>query len=820
MLQAVSTDTFGGLSGYKRPNQGNPTRIPSNQPAFRGVNNKPGSDIRAPAIKSSANRNNRGTNVQIPYARETLIDPVADVGRLKNGDVAFVSRTRHEVPGYAHSRYSRLLGVDALNRAMGPAYWDVTTETGKHRYLLIDSKNPADDWRSVPTLQEWALDGVVLSSEASETFYNHAEGKRDNQLYNIAIQGPTPVNNGFVEEFQSWDQMARMQQGLPSQLPSFHAAGTERRSGVLDDLKDGKKWDFAADYNGPNYHLYPLQMFDRNIGVLNELYVGLVCTEYKLDGTDTNILSNMDNVGKLTDQMDQLLKKLDATEATKANTAMASKNRANAINRQRKGINKLKRALFGRSMKNDDIRKMIDDGTFEEAIANAFANTLPKLYRARSAFQSMGWWDGAKVKVDKKEGGIPKQSFCAYRYVLFTSAQALELDNDPMMPNDKRMAMPDGEQVFKKRRPNGDVTPFDNFEQRKEDFRHMVGAWKVGNVMDMKAATMPSYGGGPVDAGFRVTVNVNVDFLDWRALRRMYTPAGINGTQICEAFVQPWKAKPNSQQEPESTVILKWPTVFNSEKPDDNKPYDPQHFYEGKDKPVKDKPGTDPPPTQGGGGSSADTGASIRRGRLSQLVVVPEVAPEHADDIDKHEESLDAALANLRILLAPITEEEIAAHHAGLALPPVAAMVMAPTSLPATTSLPTPTPPPETAETAAAAGAMRRRPGSTPSPSPGRAVAEPLAVGPSAPVASQPTNVVANPGIEAPSAPPSTQRKRRQPTAVADPFSQIFGGESSDVMQPLNPAHRSDGSGGSGGAAGASGRSYQRRGKGGSGSKD
>ena len=69
LVAAVETDTYGGLSGFKRPVQGNPTRIPGNQPAFRGAPNTPGDSIRTPAIKSSANHPDRKTNVLIPYTR-------------------------------------------------------------------------------------------------------------------------------------------------------------------------------------------------------------------------------------------------------------------------------------------------------------------------------------------------------------------------------------------------------------------------------------------------------------------------------------------------------------------------------------------------------------------------------------------------------------------------------------------------------------------------------------------------------------------------------------------------------------------------------
>ena len=80
LVAAVGTDTYGGLSGFKRPNPGNPTRIPGNLPAFRGVVNKPGSAIKTPAIKSSTNHPDRKTNVQIPYARVVPVEGHAKVG--------------------------------------------------------------------------------------------------------------------------------------------------------------------------------------------------------------------------------------------------------------------------------------------------------------------------------------------------------------------------------------------------------------------------------------------------------------------------------------------------------------------------------------------------------------------------------------------------------------------------------------------------------------------------------------------------------------------------------------------------------------------
>ena len=38
----------------------------------------------------------------------------------------------------------------------------------------------------------------------------------------------------------------------------------------------------------------------------------------------------------------------------------------------------------------------------------------------------------------------------------------------------------------------------------------VVGAWRVGNVIDTKATKMPFFEGGPTETGNRLTVNVGV----------------------------------------------------------------------------------------------------------------------------------------------------------------------------------------------------------------------------------------------------------------------------------------------------------------------
>ena len=231
-------DPFQGLSGYKRDINGRPTSINGQQPAFRGAPNKPGEEIRAPAIRSSSNHPDRKSNVTIPYTRSVPVSELAKVGRLSPGDVAFISagprsenilvrdgggtpedpnpreieRTAYfgsmPLPGgnlKGQNHLYRLVGIDFMNKHLGnsgskmpdgireipiPENWNVRT-------VLVGSDIAADEWRSVPFLQDWTLDGVVLSCDQPATHYGVGEEGRQAQDFNMCVQGPAPVNNGY-----------------------------------------------------------------------------------------------------------------------------------------------------------------------------------------------------------------------------------------------------------------------------------------------------------------------------------------------------------------------------------------------------------------------------------------------------------------------------------------------------------------------------------------------------------------------------------------------------------------------------------------------
>lgn len=72
VIEAVRpSSAYGGLSdGYRRAQLGYPTGTVGQPPRFRGETNVPGNAVQAPKILSSSARNNRQTNVCLPYARK------------------------------------------------------------------------------------------------------------------------------------------------------------------------------------------------------------------------------------------------------------------------------------------------------------------------------------------------------------------------------------------------------------------------------------------------------------------------------------------------------------------------------------------------------------------------------------------------------------------------------------------------------------------------------------------------------------------------------------------------------------------------------
>lgn len=415
VVSVSSAPTFGGLTGYKRPALGKPTQVPSNLPSFRGKSATPGGDVRAPAIQNSKNRNDRGTNVAIPYARLCPIDHSQDLGRVARGDVCFVSRFQVTAHHVNFSRQERVIGLDYLNKMLG----NDRTKTPKGRKtspmwsvgktVLLDSDgHMADNWRAASALRDWTCDGIVMSND--EPHAHVSNGKNDVQQFNICVQGPTTVNNGFQ------DNNGNGVEAYPRAISERHGYG---------------KQGAVAIGGVPYYQSFPMQMFDRKIMPLSTVYVGLVAISHTLDD----------------DTRDELRRQSP--------------------------------------MMPEPTKQALDNAT----------------------------------------------EFFSFKFVCFSD----------------RAAKYSGDEHKK------DATgssPFDPYcPASKADYAYMVGAWKIGRVMDTSASRRDVYSGGPVDTAQQLTVNVCLEWMDWRALRRVIgndtIASGLSGSQFDDR-------------------ILQWPTQYSS----------------------------------------------------------------------------------------------------------------------------------------------------------------------------------------------------------------------------------------------------------------
>lgn len=762
MIAAVGGDKYGGLTGYKRPLQSNPTRLPGNLPAFRGVKNTPGDRIRSGPIKSSSAHPDRKTNICIPYARVTPLQGAENMGRCSPGDIVFCSRNRPDIPGYAHARMTRLVGVDFLNRflAIGTDDRVNTLDRGLiPSKILVGSTNPVNDWRSVPFLQEYVMDGIVLSNDEPAAFGAAMNSPHDAQLFNLAIQGPAAVNNGFLD-MQGTGQLSR-----------------SMGKNYMETPHDMQDW--AQKFQGARYHEYPLQMFDRSVNCLDELFCGLVATRvvYQTSG-------------------------------------------------ERKAVVEKLRAEYV-ALREGDLQEAQQGGLLPQ-LEVYYENELRKIQAAidneyERPFKKAGLFpDGADAPTET--------SFYKFKYVLFTSAQ---LDHfvarkTPTKPEDRFQPVVDRypEEAY--------PTSVGLHAQKVEDFKNLVGAWKIGKVIDKKAAKMPYFEGGPKDTGYRVTCNVNIEWVDVRMLAEKYAPGSATYPGMTHLTL---RRKP---------VVFHWPSQFSgaayaagatTQTPTVASSVKRDEFLTLADfRAKRQRLGYRVAP-------QAEAVAPPEEEEDEPLELAPILAPIDPISLRQHlfkpkptfngdRAAFAAAVAemmhhNIKLLKDPLTAEEAASVGAP---PPLQRHVQAPAPAPAPALAPTgtsnptrsalfsppevsankgkapapPSPAPaeeaaeEAADTAAAMESpgnanIRRRGGNTPSPSPdrGQAPVDASAAGPS--------------GAAEAAAPRSGPRRQR--AAQGDVFSDIFGKADASVPQPLNPAHQSKG------PAGSSGRSLPRRGR-------
>ena len=317
---AVTVDN--PLTGVKRPALSNPVNVPKQLPGFRGRSIDSDGPIKVPKLRHG-NLNNETSNVRIPYNRVTPLEFLSSfTGRLSPGDVIFVHKY---APGFLSARpqaqnatlgvntTSRVVGLDGLNRLLmgsNPEGWKVgmnvmwLNRPGERERVPADVTSGSNTAEfALTVLDEYRLDGIVVSNDEPGAFTS--SGSRDNCIFNVAIQGPTPINNGFLQ-YEDEDGGSDMPQYNPltgvtnMRSVEAHARGSVESGRHLTEGggipgRVGSPWlgngkvDFVANFCG-TYSQYPSQMFDRRVEILNTLYLGLrafeMSTEAKLQVVD------------------------------------------------------------------------------------------------------------------------------------------------------------------------------------------------------------------------------------------------------------------------------------------------------------------------------------------------------------------------------------------------------------------------------------------------------------------------------------------------------------------------------------------------------
>ena len=467
--------------GVKRSVQGNPVGVPRQLPGFRGRSVDAGGPVKAPKLRNG-NNNNEISNVRIPYNVVCPLEFLSSYqGRLGPGDLCF--RYRYP-PGFTKSQstalnttlgvntLSRVVGLDGLNRLLmgsGPNGWRL----GENVYEVPDNKLEDGAYGvlssktgvfALTTLNEYPLQGIVISNDEPGAFTSN--GNRDNAIFNLAIQGPTETNNGFLMYENPTKATANLYNPLTgvtnlrtveahargSAESGMHIEGTHMPGRVGSDFQNSRgKVDFVANFCG-TYAMYPSQMFDRRVESMNTLYVGLRAYELSV-AAKRQLTTSMGEKRFADSDSDVVLesKKLYFYQFLPFSSRVAHVIQA-VTNKHEEVVRDTIAAA------ND-----VDAATIPAGAVKAYMQRPEEAEKGR-------------INAAKKVGAIKQQTETSLPSAHFDTATY-----DPI---------------------------------RSKDLFAMVGAYQVGRVLDTKAAVHERYAGGPRDTAFSCIVDVQVG---WRA---------------------------------------------------------------------------------------------------------------------------------------------------------------------------------------------------------------------------------------------------------------------------------------------------------------
>ena len=455
---------------------------------------------------------------------------LANKGRLEQGDVAFIHKPRiSAITGkvvknaayknafqekvtvadmHPHAHVHNLAGLDWINRKLQSNNFTVG------RTVLANSINPADHWRSLSFLQEWVVDGVVMSNDTPGYVMSAGSDSRNDQVFNIAIQGPTQVNNGYVDDrgrgvAVQHDRASALAGGhMPRVLPpgaTLNSLAYDPQTGVRD---------IGSLIGGPFYHQYPLQMFDRKIKPLSELYIGLVC-RYITGEELKEIMDNRDDEFYPSDN--------DKWGNGKEEV---------------KWIHCFQYVLFSdRQVWNIHPRDA----------SGYLPDTRDVNHNGRSTWgRDVEDWAMASEPASRRRGpNDPERERTAGKNPRGVQTNWTDLGQAKRQRIEYENTMPYLQDTF-----NG-VTEHEIFAT--------CGAWRIGKVLDTASQRKEGFTGGPVDTAFRLTVNVSLEFLDWRALRRKLC-CGYIGSHHTTPFI--WDKDTASFGVTDLGKTMQWPTAY------------------------------------------------------------------------------------------------------------------------------------------------------------------------------------------------------------------------------------------------------------------
>jgi hypothetical protein len=467
--------------GVKRSVQGNPVGVPRQLPGFRGRSVDAGGPVKAPKLRNG-NLNNETSNVRIPYNVVCPLEFLSSYqGRLGPGDLCF--RYRYP-PGFTNSQaaarnatlgvntLSRVVGLDGLNRLLmgsGPNGWRL----GENVYEVPETKfedgaygvlSSTTGVFALTTLNEYPLQGIVISNDEPGAFTSN--GNRDNCIFNLAIQGPTETNNGFLmyeNPTKATEKLYNPLTGVTnSRTVEAHARGSSESGMHIENThmpgrvgsdfqKSRGKVDFVANFCG-TYAMYPSQMFDRRIESMNTLHVGLRAYDLSLEAKRQ--VTTATGEKRFPESM---------SDAAVQSTTMYFYQYLPFSSRVAHVIQAVTDTHFEMTRDKIATANGVDAATITAGEVRAFMEQPEEVEEGR-------------IKAALRVGSIKQQTATSLPSAHFDKATY-----DPI---------------------------------RSEDLWNCVGAWSVGRVLDTKAAVHERYAGGPRDTAFSCIVDVQVA---WRA---------------------------------------------------------------------------------------------------------------------------------------------------------------------------------------------------------------------------------------------------------------------------------------------------------------